>query len=575
MKLITNKVIIAAILFIAASSCSDFLEPEFENNSYSEEYLLTHPGSAEGLLINGYTSLPDYMIDPEVATDNATTNVFGSGYLKMGTGQWTSNYNPVSVWTNDYTMLRYINKFESIYKNVFWEWRYTERNPYFLNRFAGEVFGLRAWYLYDLLKVHGGESGDGSVLGVPIILKELNQLDDLKLPRNTFDECIAQIINDCDSAISRLPFKYLNGSAMDPVLGKSFDGRVDQQVAMVIKSRATLMAASPAFTIGKSEAEKTELWQKAAAAAAQFLKAIGGSSGFSARDVAFYAATFQDDPEIIWRKRVVSSSSTLEKSLFPPSLYGNGSINPSQNLVNAFPLATGFPATTDAEKTDLAKKDKRLQAFVIYNGSKLKNTSINTYVGAASNGLDILPTSTRTGYYLKKFVNESVNLIPTSVTGAAHFVTLARRTEMFLNYAEAVNEAYGPDADPLGIGLTPKAVLGLIRKRAGIDSNTTLAGNQDQYLDDQAAAGKDVFRALLKNERRVELCFEGFRFWDIRRWRDNISEPLKGVMITNNDGILSYSFQVVEERPYQPYMIYGPIPYTETLKYDLKQNKGW
>ena len=212
---------------------------------------------------------------------------------------------------------------------------------------------------------------------------------------------------------------------------------------------------------------------------------------------------------------------------------------------------------------------------MVYNGSKLKNTTINTYVGAVSNGLGILPTSTRTGYYLKKFVNESVNLIPTSVTGAAHFVTLARRTEIFLNYAEAVNEAYGPDADPLGIGLTPKAVLGLIRKRAGIDSNSALAGNQDQYLDDQAAAGKDVFRALLKNERRIELCFEGFRFWDIRRWKDNISETLKGVMITNNDGNLSYSFQIVEERPYQPYMIYGPIPYTETLKYDLKQNKGW
>lgn len=576
MKKISNKIVLAAILLFSIS-CSDFLEPEFENNLYSEDYLLSHPASADGLLTNGYTNLPEYLpgINIETATDNATSNVFSDNYLKMGTGQWTSNFNPVSVWTTDYLILRYIHKFKNIYKDVKWEWRYTDRNPLFMNRFAGEIFGLRAWYLYDLLKVHGGESVDGEMLGVPIVLSEMNQNNNLKLPRNTFDECITQIVNDCDSAINRLPFKYANGSVNDAVLGASFNGRVDQQVAMVIKSRATLMAASPAFTIGKSDAEKTVLWDNAAKAAAQYLKLINGSAGFSTRDVAFYTATFQDDPEIILRKRVVASAYSMETSLFPPSLYGNGTINPSQSLVDAFPMATGYPAATDADKTNFAKKDKRLQAFVIYQGAKLKNTTINTYIGAPNDGITILPTSTRTGYYLKKFVNESVSLLPTNVTGAAHFTALARRTEIFLNYAEAVNEAYGPTADPLGVGLTPQAVLGLIRKRAGIDSNTPLADYQDQYLDDQAAAGKDAFRALIKNERRVELCFEGYRFWDIRRWKDNISEPVKGAFITNNAGTLSYSYQVVEERPYQPYMYYGPIPYAETLKYDLKQNNGW
>lgn len=574
MKKLSTKILFAATLLISAS-CSDFLEPNFENNSYSDEYLLSHPANAEGLLINGYSSLPEYEIESEAATDNATTNVFSSNYLKMGTGQWTSNFNPLSVWSRDYTAIRYICRFENIYRNVLWEWRYTERNPYFINRFAGEIFGLRAWYLYDLLKAHAGESTDGQLLGVPIVLNELNQASKLQLPRNAFDDCITQIVTDCDSAIRRLPFKYANGSANDAVLGKSFDGRVDQQVSMVIKSRATLIAASPAFTTGKSAAQITILWENAAKAAAQYIKLVGGSAGFSARDVNFYAATFQDDPEIIWRKRVVSSSSTLEADLFPPSLYGKGTINPSQNLVDAFPMATGYPAASEADRTNYTKKDKRLQAFVIYQGAKLKNTTINTYIGAPNDGLNIMPTSTRTGYYLKKFVNESVSLLPTNVTGSAHFITLARRTEIFLNYAEAMNEAYGPASDPLGVGLTAKAVLGLIRKRAGIDSNTTLAGYQDQYLDDQVAAGKDAFRALIKNERRVELCFEGSRFWDIRRWKDNISEPIKGASITNNAGLLTFEYPTVEQRPYQSFMYYGPIPYAETLKYDLKQNKGW
>jgi hypothetical protein len=73
----------------------------------------------------------------------------------------------------------------------------------------------------------------------------------------------------------------------------------------------------------------------------------------------------------------------------------------------------------------------------------------------------------------------------------------------------------------------------------------------------------------------VELCFEGSRFWDIRRWKDNISEPIKGASITNNAGLLTFEYPTVEQRPYQSFMYYGPIPYAETLKYDLKQNKGW
>jgi hypothetical protein len=238
-------------------------------------------------------------------------------------------------------------------------------------------------------------------------------------------------------------------------------------------------------------------------------------------------------------------------------------------------MATGYPAATDAERKDYTKKDKRLQAFIIYQGAKLKNTTINTYIGAPNDGITILPASTRTGYYLKKFVNENVSLLPTNVTGAPHFITLARRTEIFLNYAEAMNEAFGPDYDPLGFGFTAKNVMALIRKRAGIDSNPTLTGYQDQYLDDQANAGKDAFRSLIKNERRVELCFEGERFWDIRRWKDNITEPVNGVYITNNAGVMTYDYSKIEDRSYQPHMYYGPIPYTETLKYNIPQNKGW
>ena len=77
---------------------------------------------------------------------------------------------------------------------------------------------------------------------------------------------------------------------------------------------------------------------------------------------------------------------------------------------------------------------------------------------------------------------------------------------------------------------------------------------------------------LIRNERRLELCFEGFRFWDLRRWKADLNETARGVDI-NGSAITPVD---VEKRAFKDYMYYGPIPYSEILKYsNLKQNKGW
>lgn len=82
----------------------------------------------------------------------------------------------------------------------------------------------------------------------------------------------------------------------------------------------------------------------------------------------------------------------------------------------------------------------------------------------------------------------------------------------------------------------------------------------------------DKMEELIRNERRLELCFEGFRFWDLRRWEANLTETAQGVRIM---GTL-YADITVENRVYQDYMNYGPLPYEEILKWDqLLQNKGW
>ena len=132
---------------------------------------------------------------------------------------------------------------------------------------------------------------------------------------------------------------------------------------------------------------------------------------------------------------------------------------------------------------------------------------------------------------------------------------------MFLNYAEAANEAWGTDG--MGTyGFSARDVIAAIRKRAGITQ-------PDNYL--ASITSKDDMRKLIHNERRLELSFEGFRFWDLRRWKDNLTEQAKGVIITNN----VYNVQPVENRQYSDFMYYGPLPLSEVLKTSLQQNKGW
>jgi hypothetical protein len=132
---------------------------------------------------------------------------------------------------------------------------------------------------------------------------------------------------------------------------------------------------------------------------------------------------------------------------------------------------------------------------------------------------------------------------------------------MFLICAEAANEAWGPDG-ATAHGYTARSIIQAIRRRAGITQ-------PDAYL--ASITTKEDMRNLIRNERRLELCFEGFRFWDMRRWKLNLTEPAKGVTINSN----VFAVQNVEIRQYSQDMYYGPIPLTEAQKANLVQNKGW
>jgi len=165
---------------------------------------------------------------------------------------------------------------------------------------------------------------------------------------------------------------------------------------------------------------------------------------------------------------------------------------------------------------------------------------------------------------MKKRLIMSVNCNPASKNGQTHYDPRIRVTEIFLNYAEAANEAWGPTGKGTH-AYSAYDVIKKIRQRAGV------GGTDDPYLE-VCAADPLKMQQLIRNERRLELCFEGFRFWDLRRWKADLNETVRGVDI-NGSAITSVD---VEKRAFKDYMYYGPIPYSEILKYsNLKQNKGW
>ena len=268
---------------------------------------------------------------------------------------------------------------------------------------------------------------------------------------------------------------------------------------------------------------------------------------------------------MLWRGSI-GTSNTIEQNNFPPTLFGNGRVNPTQNLVDAFPMANGFPITNSASgyvsTNPYTGRDPRLRNYILVNGGTISNKTIFTKTDAPTNdAVNILPTSTRTGYYLRKLLREDVNANPSSPSVQKHYPVHIRYTEIFLNYAEAANEAWGPDGTGTQ-GFSARSVIAAIRKRAGITQ-------PDNYL--ASITTKEDMRKLIRNERRLELSFEGFRFWDLRRWKENLTEQAKGVIITNN----VYNIQPVENRQYSDYMYYGPLPLSEVLKTNLQQNKGW
>jgi hypothetical protein len=572
MKAMRNIFIILVSVFVLMSC--DYLDTR-PIQDLSNEELWSHSSYGEGLLSRAYSNLSTtWDVQSEYYTENAVPNLPGANLLALG--GWTLEGNPIGSWDSWYTSIRYLNEFIDNGGDLLYSVIDLRKDSILKSNRIGEAYFLRAYYQWMLLKTYGGYiEGDTEAKGFIIVTDILSPGDELNLERDSYEDCVAQIAADCDEAIARLPLRYSNGT--DPYTGLSNRGRGDKLSAMTLKAFAYLWAASPAY--GPST---FELWDRAARSAYDAIVASGGAVALLPNTIItenWYRRA--QDMDFIWIAPA-GTSNALEVSHYTPSLFGAGLSNPSQNFVDAFPTKDGYPISvspTYVAATPYLNRDPRLTLNVFHNGmaytAGTQTTTVATFDGGADapGGLSI--QGTRTGYYMRKLLTGTVCLRVSSPASAERFFVHLHKTELYLAFAEAANEAYGP-ADAT-LGASAYDVMVRIRTRAGIDSNPA-AGFQDAYMDSQRDAGTAAFRTFIRNERRIELAFEGRRFYDIRRWNEPLNHTVRGVQIIKDpvSGVLTYNYRDVENHTFQDYMRYIPVPYYQTLNMsNLKQNAGW
>lgn len=588
-----KKIIALFALSACLVGCDDLFEPAIENN-LGLEYMYENSQYAEGILSNAYTRIPNngYSFN-DVATDDAVSNDAANSWRMISAGTWRSDNNPAERWRDCRAAIHYINLFLAEADKVHWADDEIVAKM-FCDRMKAEAYGLRAMYMYFLLQAHAGWTANGELLGVPVITEPENAASNFNYPRNTFAECMTALKQDATKALEVLPYEYGNAEALQKlasrytgatsgqvnrVFSTNFIGRMSGRIVEAIVAQANLLAASPAYNEGSGVT-----WEQAANSAATVLDKIGGVAGMDPTGWTWYCNTtditnmsnVNTPKEIIWRGER-GNSRNLEQDNFPPTLFGNGRVNPTQNLVDAFPMVNGYPIGDSQSGYDATNpyegRDPRLAAYVLFNGGTAGNsnkTIETTADGETNDALNkVVGRSTRTGYYLRKLLRQDVNLDPAAPQDQYHYTPRIRYTEIFLAYAEAANEAWGPTGKGSN-DYSAYDVIKAIRSRAGLG-----LGGYDGYLE-SAKASKDLMRELIRNERRLELCFEGFRFWDLRRWKADLKETAQGISITKVEGVLTYNELDVETREFQDYMYHGPIPYSEVLKFsELEQNKGW
>ncbi|GAB3916755.1 RagB/SusD family nutrient uptake outer membrane protein [Mucilaginibacter boryungensis] len=489
------------------------------------------------------------------ATDEAVHATRNSAAEKWGTGQWSASSN--NNWDTqikiDYTGIRRTFSYtEDIAPKLPIGPGANEISTTLRDQYLGEALFIRALLNFELLKRYGG---------YPIVKTQLAADGNFNIPRNTYDECTKYISDLCDQAQALLPATYTT-------VATDF-GRATKGACMALKARLLLYAASP---LNNASNDITK-WQAAAAAAAAIISTGTYSlypAGTAGAGYESFFLTIAGNPEIIFSRLDPASSDIDQLNGLPSINLGYGGTCPTLDLVNDYETLDGKPFDWNnpaMAASPFTNRDPRFAKTILYNGAVWTGgTTVDTYEG----GKDITgnPYPTRTGFYLRKFMGINARWIA-PISNVNHSFPLFRYAEVLLNYAEAMNEAYGPD-NASTFTLTARQAIALIRTRAGLTANQSVP----------LATTQALMRTAIRHERRIELAFEEHRHMDLRRWMTAetvLSQPVSGLKIVKTGtNTFTYTPQVVEQRVFTNKMYRYPFPQDELSRNPgLVQNPGW
>ncbi len=540
--------LLSLLVFTSCSKVNGYLD-KAESGGLTEDQVFGDYVQTQAYLAAVYNNgigagdwMPAYSFTWAAASDEAkcpyTTSNSPVGFTN---GSISPTYNPVDIWAGKYQHIRQVNRFIAKIDKV-----PVSDDPAQVtgrSRMKGEAYFLRAFFYFQLYQRYGA---------VPLIDKVLTIDDKLNLPRNGEDEVVAFIAKDCDSATN-----YLANTWPAVELGRATRG-----AALLLKARTLLYAAS----LLHNPDNKAAKWGAAVAAAKVV---VDMKSVYRLDDnykTLFHTRT---SPEIIFQStinhvwQVVSNDWVRHTE--PPSRGGGwGNLQPLQNMVDEYEMTNGKAITDPTSgynpNNPYTGRDPRFHQSIIYNGRTWLGASINTFVGAGADGLNNSTAATQTGYYVAKNLDENATLISSYKPGS-HYWIFMRYTEALLDYAEAQNELAGPDQ-------TVYDAINQIRARPSVNMPALPVG-----------LSKDEMRERIRHERRVELAFEGQRFWDMRRWRIGglaASTDAYGMKITKTGTTFKYERFLLEKRAYQPAFDLFPIPQGERDKQPaLDQNPGY
>ena len=537
------------LVSITLSSCTDVLDLEpqdritgiWDNEALVEAYVTgMYPSLEHGFAFDMWGCLTDEM---HAVHDAGTWNVQKGELTADNVSTSMSGATPTfNKWGKAYKQIRVINEFLQIVGE-------SSIDNNLRTRLTGEVKFIRAYLYAELLWRYGD---------IPIITDVFGLGDDYtNVSRAPYDEVVNFIVSELDEAISLLPPQ-----------SEIKKGRASPHAAMALKSRVLLYAASP-LNNPNNDLNK---WQKAADAAEALL-----NKGYTLHDD--YKNLFlEESNEIIFARYFTKTlSHNINGWSGANSLAGGGGNAPSENIVMDYEMINGeLPYNYDdienkwvvnpASGYDISNpylnRDPRFYASILYDGCIFQGSVIEKFEGGKdSPQSDILGwNATMTGYCLLKFINpsKSVNL-RTDDLGTNPWMYF-RYGEILLNYAEAKFE--------LGDEPTARTYINMIRSRNGVN------------MPPITAEGEEL-RDKIRHERRIELAFEGHRFFDVRRWKilEEVSEKnLLGMhIVKNEDGSKTYDTFIVNAIEFHEEHYRLPIPEVEITRSQgaLTQNPGY